>query len=235
MRSAIACVRDLVKALPWAASPNLPEASTRGFPAGCPSPDEAAASTRTCAGAGDHVREYERFAFASAFSPALGPAIVHAHSLYREHHPWLQGLLRKRVGNRDDAADLAHDIFLRVMGSAVPVQEIREPQRYLATVARGMVADFFRRRSLEQAYVDYLSDLPGELAPSAEDQAIVQETLVAVDRMLLGLPDKVRQAFLLAHFGDLSYPEIAQALSISLRTVSNYLTRALEHCCIEAP
>jgi RNA polymerase sigma factor (sigma-70 family) len=175
------------------------------------------------------VREWERFALATV---NRGHAAVHAHSLYRDHHPWLQGLLRKRVGNRDDAADLAHDIFVRIMGSALRADEIREPQRYLATMARGMVADFFRRRSLEQAYMEYLAAQPGDLAPSAEAQVIVQQTLVAVDRMLLGLPDKVRQAFLLAQFGDMNYPEIAGQLGISVRTVSNYLTRALEHCCL---
>jgi RNA polymerase sigma-70 factor (ECF subfamily) len=50
--------------------------------------------------------------------------------------------------------------------------------------------------------------------------------------MLQGLAPKVREAFILAQFEELSYPEIAERLGISLRTVSNYLTRAMEHCCL---
>lgn len=154
------------------------------------------------------------------------------HSLYQDHHPWLQSLLRKRLGNREDAADLAQDTFVRLLRAPVPQTEIREPRRYLATIARGLAADLFRRRSLEQSYLDYLATLPEELAPSPEEQAIVEQTLQQVDRMLQGLPPKVRAAFVLAQFEELSYPEIAERLGISLRTVSNYLTRAMEHCCL---
>lgn len=114
----------------------------------------------------------------------------------------------------------------------MPQDEIREPRRYLATIAKGLVTDLFRRRALERAYLDYLGGLPQALAPSAEEQWALQQTLLEVDRMLQGLPPKVRAAFVLAQFEELSYPEIAQRLGISLRTVSNYLARALEHCCL---
>ncbi|MDD3484875.1 sigma factor, partial [Azovibrio restrictus] len=33
--------------------------------------------------------------------------------LYRDHHGWLQGWLRRRLGNAHEAADLAQDTFLR--------------------------------------------------------------------------------------------------------------------------
>ncbi|MCH1999596.1 RNA polymerase subunit sigma, partial [Achromobacter xylosoxidans] len=33
--------------------------------------------------------------------------------IYREHHGWLSAWLRKKLGNSFDAADLAHDTFLR--------------------------------------------------------------------------------------------------------------------------
>jgi len=94
------------------------------------------------------------------------------HSLYQNHHPWLESLLRKRLGNRDDAADLAQDTFVRLLRSPVPQQDIREPRRYLATIARGLVTDLFRRRTLEQSYLDYLAQLPQSLAPSPEEQAM---------------------------------------------------------------
>ncbi|MEG0000485.1 MAG: sigma-70 family RNA polymerase sigma factor [Comamonas sp.] len=154
------------------------------------------------------------------------------HSLYQDHHPWLQGLLRKRLSNREDAADLAQDTFVRLLRAPLPQEDIRDPRRYLATIAKGLTADLFRRRSLERDYLEYLATLPQGLAPSAEEQLSVQQTLLELDRLLAGLPPKVRAAFVLAQFEELSYPEIAQRLGISLRTVSNYLTRAMEHCCL---
>lgn len=32
------------------------------------------------------------------------------HLLYRDHHGWLQGGLRKRLGDREHAADVAQDL-----------------------------------------------------------------------------------------------------------------------------
>lgn len=112
------------------------------------------------------------------------------------------------------------------------VRPVMVPRGFLATVARGLVADLFRRRTLEQAYLEYLVALPEEQAPSPEDQAQAQQALLEVDALLRALPTKVRQAFLLAQLEELPYAEIARRLGISHRTVSNYLTRAMEHCCL---
>ena len=35
--------------------------------------------------------------------------------LYCDHHGWLKGWLRQRLGNSCDAADLAQDTFVRVI------------------------------------------------------------------------------------------------------------------------
>ncbi|MGV8294512.1 sigma factor, partial [Pseudomonas aeruginosa] len=35
--------------------------------------------------------------------------------LYGDHHGWLRGWLRKRLGNAFDAADLAHDTYVRIL------------------------------------------------------------------------------------------------------------------------
>ena len=35
--------------------------------------------------------------------------------LYVDHHRWLCSLLRRRLGNSADAADLAHDIYLNLI------------------------------------------------------------------------------------------------------------------------
>jgi RNA polymerase sigma-70 factor (ECF subfamily) len=36
-------------------------------------------------------------------------------TLYTSHHRWLHELLRRRLNNAFDAADLAHDTFIRVL------------------------------------------------------------------------------------------------------------------------
>ncbi|HJH18919.1 MAG TPA: RNA polymerase subunit sigma, partial [Pseudomonas lactis] len=57
------------------------------------------------------------------------------HILYRDHHGWLQGWLRKRLGDREQAADVAQDTFLRLL-VAGRFPGDKESRSYLAQIAR---------------------------------------------------------------------------------------------------
>jgi RNA polymerase sigma-70 factor (ECF subfamily) len=153
------------------------------------------------------------------------------NDLYCEHHGWLNGWLRKRLGNAFDAADLTQDTFVRVI-KARSALDIREPRPYLSRIANGLLIDLFRRRSLEQAYLEALASLPEALQPSLEEQAILLQALVEIDRLLQGLGPKVKQVFMLSQFDGLTYPQIAEHMNISVRSVNNYMAKAMEHCCL---
>jgi RNA polymerase sigma-70 factor (ECF subfamily) len=153
------------------------------------------------------------------------------NDLYCEHHGWLNGWLRKRLGNAFDAADLTQDTFVRVI-KARSALDIREPRPYLSRIANGLLIDLFRRRSLEQAYLEALASLPEALQPSLEEQAILLQALVEIDRLLQGLGPKVKQVFMLSQFDGMTYPQIAEHMNISVRSVNNYMAKAMEHCCL---
>jgi RNA polymerase sigma-70 factor (ECF subfamily) len=99
-------------------------------------------------------------------------------------------------------------------------------------IAKGLLIDLFRRRSLEQSYLEALAAMPEWQQPSLEEQAILLQALVEIDRLLQGLGTKVKQTFILSQFDGLTYPQIAERLNISTRTVNNYMAKAMEHCCL---
>lgn len=152
------------------------------------------------------------------------------HDLYRDHHSWLEGWLRRRLDNRWDAADLSQDTFVRLHASDQALSELREPRAYLLTLGKRLLINFYQRRSLEQAYLDALATLPEACAPSPEQRWILLEALQALDTLLDGLPGAVRRAFLLAQLEGLSYRAIAERLRVSERTIKRYMAQAYEHC-----
>lgn len=154
-------------------------------------------------------------------------------SLYETHHQWLCGWLRQRLGCVDNAADLAQDTFIRVITQR-KATELREPRAYLSTIARSLMIDMFRRRYLEQAYLETLALSPEPLDISPETRALIIETLIEVDRMLDGLGGRTREIFLLAQLDGLSYVEIGRRLNISVNTVKKHAVRALTHCLLLA-
>ena len=150
-------------------------------------------------------------------------------TLYRQHHGWLRGWLRQRLNNSADAADLAQDTFLRVL-HARTAGTLKEPRHYLATVARGLVIDLYRRRSLETAYLDALALRPEQYAPSTEERMLILDSLMAIDRLLDGLGERTRAIFLAVQLDGLSYEKAAERVGVSVSTVRKHLARALMHC-----
>ncbi|WP_296247295.1 sigma-70 family RNA polymerase sigma factor [Pseudomonas sp. UBA4194] len=152
------------------------------------------------------------------------------HQLYQVNRTWLEQWLSRRLGSRHEAADLSQDTFMRVLSSAQPIADLKEPRAYLLTIGKRLLVNFYKRRSLEQAYLDTLAQLPEVHAPSPEHRWQVLETLHALDELLDGLPWRVRQAFLLSQLEGLRYGEIAARLGVTERSVKRYMAQAYAHC-----
>ncbi|AIR89239.1 sigma-70 family RNA polymerase sigma factor [Pseudomonas cremoricolorata] len=155
------------------------------------------------------------------------------HQLYQAHNGWLKQWLRTRLGNASDAADLAQDTFVRVL-TARNVQSIREPRTYLSAIARALMIDRFRRRAIEQAYLETLALQPAAVAISPETRLLIIETLVAVDALLDGLGERTRAIFLAVQLEGLSYVAAAERFAVSVTTVKKHMVRALTHCLLLA-
>jgi len=153
--------------------------------------------------------------------------------MYRKERGWLTAWIRQKMGvSPERAVDLSQDTFLRVLVGK-DAHEIQQPRSYLATIARGLAIDLFRRQDLERVYMEYLAVSSLNHAPSPEEHAIVLETLAEVESVLQALGPKVRQAFLLAQVDGLSYAEIAQVIHVSVSSVKKYMAQAME-CCLHS-
>ncbi|CAB3891585.1 putative RNA polymerase sigma factor FecI [Achromobacter anxifer] len=152
--------------------------------------------------------------------------------LYREHHGWLSVWLRRKLGNSFDAADLAHDTFVRLMAGRRRTETGAEPRALLTHIAKGLVVDHWRRRAVEEAYLAAVAQLPDQQAPSPEARALILETLRAIDAALRTLSARTREIFLMSQFDGLGYDAIAQGLGVSLSTVKRHMQAALTACLI---
>ena len=162
--------------------------------------------------------------------PYVSPPSV--DTLYTDHHAWLKTWLQRRLGNAADAADLAHEAFLRLIlkpasrgfGSKI------EARAYLRAMAQGMCINLWRRREVEQAWLDTLAAQPHGYAPSAERQAIVLQALQEIAALLLDLPPKAAQAFLMSAVCGMTAAEVGGELGVSSRMVRKYVAQAMLRC-----
>ncbi|WP_198086667.1 sigma-70 family RNA polymerase sigma factor [Variovorax sp. E3] len=152
-----------------------------------------------------------------------------AARIFAEHQPWLLQRLRARMSNLADAEDLASETFLRVI--VLPeLPAIAMPRAFLTTIAKRLIFNLWRRRDLENAYLNAIAHLPEAQAPSPEERAVLLETLEAIATALDALPGKARRAFLMSQLDGLTYAEIGQQLGVSASMVRQYMAQGWQAC-----
>lgn len=150
--------------------------------------------------------------------------------LYKDHHLWLFRWLRKRLGCADNAADIAHDTFMRLFDSAHSLSTIEQPRAYLTSTAKNLIIDKARRKAVEAAFLEQLAlamqqDNVHYPSPDLIHDAI--EILTQLSVLLSCVPKKAAQAFKLHYLDGLKQQAVAEEMGVTSRTVRAYLTQVL--------
>jgi len=148
--------------------------------------------------------------------------------LFQEQSTPLLKFLTSRFRDREDAAEIAQEAWLRMHRLEHP-QQLSNPKAYLFQMASNLGVDRARRHALEQRVNrEEMRDL-AEGLPSAERAVAAEESIELIRAALQDLPADCRQAFVLHRGRDMSYPEIAAQLGVSTSMVEKYIARALRH------
>jgi len=140
------------------------------------------------------------------------------------------GRIRIILNQADEAADVAHDTYVKIIDTGRLPEQVAQSRAYLVRIAKHLVVDIYRRRRLEHAYAELLAHLPPACVPSLEERLLVLETLCRLDAALDRLPLRVREAFLLSQFDGLTYSAIAERLEVSVGSVRKYMLQAAQAC-----
>ena len=152
--------------------------------------------------------------------------------LFAQHGGALRAFLYRRVRRHPDAAELAQEVYLRMLRIA-DMETIRNPEAYLYTVASNLAKEHARHTRTDGAALDVddpvvqeqLAELPN-LAVELDDE----QRIARLRQVLQQLPPKCHAAVVMQYWHGLSYEEIAQRLGISIHMVKKYLSQALVHC-----
>lgn len=151
-------------------------------------------------------------------------------TIYKNDHPWLERRLRNGLRNREDAEDVAGETFTQLL--CLPtLEQLNEPRAMLITIARRITWRLWRRRELEQAWLEVLRLQPEAAEPSAEERVQALQSLQRLDTALDGLSSKARMAFLYSQLDGMTHVEIAARLKVSPTMVRKYIVQALRRCC----
>ena len=152
--------------------------------------------------------------------------------LFAEHGRALQAFFYRRIRTKSDAPDLAQEVYVRML-RVNDIHAIRDPERYLYTVASNLVKEYavldrWRARGVDPEEADIQQRL-GEL-PTIDAQLDVTRRVARLRTVLAQLSPKCRAAVVLQYRHGLTYEEIGERLNVSPHMVKKYLAQALAHC-----
>jgi RNA polymerase sigma-70 factor (ECF subfamily) len=149
-------------------------------------------------------------------------------------------VMQHLVGNKEEAEDLAQEVFLRVYRVRKKYRPRAKFSTWLFTIANNLALNALRTRQRKPVVPLDTRD-SGPLGPRPAEQLVrdrgghpgdrlQQQELAAVIRAALeGLNERQRVAVVLNKFEEMNYAEIADVMGLTTKAVKSLLSRAREN------
>lgn len=154
-------------------------------------------------------------------------------SLFTRHWHMVYGILFRMVGSREEAEDLAQEVFVRLYRNPPSLREHPTLGPWLYRVATNLGYNALRkgqretRRQERAIRLSRAEESSGVNVVDPEDASMAEEERRTVRQALARLSEREQACLVLRHSG-LSYAEVAGALGIKVGSVGTLLARAEE-------
>lgn len=139
----------------------------------------------------------------------------------------LCGYVNKIILNKEIAEEIVQEVFYVVWKNRTTLEIKTSIKSYLYRSAHNKALHYIEHEKVKGKYIDYISnneqfsETPEQAMQTSEMYAIYQDTLKK-------LPENCRNIFNMSRNQGLKYKEIADKLSISVKTVEANMGRALK-------
>ena len=153
-------------------------------------------------------------------------ARIAIETLYAQHHGEIYAYLVRMLREPELAADLTQDTFVKAYRAYDTLEDRGHARAWLYQIAHRVALDELRRRRIVR-FLPWTGESRGS-APSAERLVMDLQLSGDLQRALERIPERQRNALLLAELHDLTGLELAAALGVSHVAARALLTRARE-------
>ncbi|TFH20168.1 MAG: sigma-70 family RNA polymerase sigma factor, partial [Bacteroidia bacterium] len=145
-------------------------------------------------------------------------------SLFDRYFDDIRRYLYYRSGDEALSTDLAQDTFMRIWEKEMVLMPDSDTG-LLYKIAGDLFVSHTRREKLRKEAPDRIRFEPGSQTP--EEELEFRELQEKYEKALVKLPENQRIVFLMSRMEELTYPEIAARLSLSVKAVEKRMTGAL--------
>lgn len=148
-------------------------------------------------------------------------------AIFREHYSWLVLAAARLLADRSLAEEVVQDVMLELWRRREELVLAGPLRAYLHQSTRNRALNHLRHGRTVRQSEPYVR--PPTAAPRPDARVSSRELQAAMAEALAELSPPQREVFELSRRDGLTYPEIASALDISVKTVEARMGRALRH------
>jgi len=151
--------------------------------------------------------------------------------LYNEYFAPLNRYILIRVGDVSEAEDLTQLVFIKFYKNLANWQDKGyQPSAYLFTIARSVIADYYRSRGRKGSKLSNSEEVLALISDTSQNphQDVIQsEEIRTLYKNLKTLPQKYQEVLVLRYIENLSSKEISQIIGKSDVATRKMLSRAV--------
>ncbi len=144
-------------------------------------------------------------------------------TFYDRYWDFLFMAANKVLNDREASKDVVQEVFLTIWEEA-RLGHLESIKAYLHQMVRYKVLMILRKGKVSEKHLNTLQDL---VENTTEEQLNFQELSETIEHSIRSLPYKCQEVFRLSRVEHLTNTEIAERLSISVRTVETHISNAL--------
>lgn len=131
------------------------------------------------------------------------------------------------VKTHEQAQEILQEVFIKVWVNRGTINTVDNFKAYLFSMTRNTVFDYFRKVASDAKKTEQFLLQAMTSQPATVEQSIAYKELEAhLDMVLLKMPEKCRQVFVLCRLEGRSYKEVSDMLNISPATINNHIVKA---------
>ncbi len=148
--------------------------------------------------------------------------------LFKNYYEDLCLFAYKYLKDLDLSEQIVQDVFYTFWKNRKTIAIHTSVKSYLYTATKNQCLKEIRSKKYEEQYVSQEKSIPGQYVNTPVDELNAKELNNLIELTLKTLPEKTRQIFTMSRYQGLKYTEIAEKLSISIKTVEARMGKALK-------
>jgi len=149
--------------------------------------------------------------------------------IYRQYYSPLCFYCIRYVGDIEEAKEIVQGLFLKIWIRRNELDINTSVKSYLYRAVQNYSLNHLHQKKVKQKYIINKAHFPNQSSENGQLKMEEEELKKLIKSAVLKLPDKRRKIFELSRYENMKYTQIAEHLTISVKTVEAQMSKSLKY------